>query len=68
MIGALCDYISHGPADNFQPMNSNLGLLPPLEVPIRNKGERQATLIQRALSVMERAAAGLAQREPATAR
>jgi methylenetetrahydrofolate--tRNA-(uracil-5-)-methyltransferase len=68
MIGALCDYISHGPADNFQPMNSNLGLLPPLEVPIRNKGERQAALIQRALSVMERAAAGLATREPAITR
>jgi methylenetetrahydrofolate--tRNA-(uracil-5-)-methyltransferase len=63
MIGALCDYISHGPADNFQPMNSNLGLLPPLEVPIRKKDERQAALIHRALDVMERAAAGIAPRE-----
>jgi methylenetetrahydrofolate--tRNA-(uracil-5-)-methyltransferase len=68
MIGALCDYISHGPAANFQPMNSNLGLLPPLEVPIRKKDERQAALIRRALQVMERAAAGLSPREPAAAR
>jgi methylenetetrahydrofolate--tRNA-(uracil-5-)-methyltransferase len=56
MIGSLCDYIAHGPADNFQPMNSNLGLLPPLEVPIRKKDERHAALIQRALEVMEREA------------
>ena len=68
MIGALCDYISHGPADNFQPMNSNLGLLPPLEVPIRKKEERQAALIQRALAGMERAAAEIAPREPVAAR
>jgi methylenetetrahydrofolate--tRNA-(uracil-5-)-methyltransferase len=68
MIGALCDYISHGPADNFQPMNSNLGLLPPLEVPIRKKEERQAALIQRALQTMERAAAEIAPREPVAAR
>jgi methylenetetrahydrofolate--tRNA-(uracil-5-)-methyltransferase len=67
MIGALCDYIAHGPADNFQPMNSNLGLLPPLEIPIRKKEARQGALIQRALDVMERAAAGLASREPAVA-
>jgi methylenetetrahydrofolate--tRNA-(uracil-5-)-methyltransferase len=67
MIGALCDYISHGPADNFQPMNSNLGLLPPLEIPIRKKEERQAALIQRALQTMERAAAEIAPREPVAA-
>ncbi len=58
MIGALCAYISHGPADNFQPMNSNLGLLPPLAAHIRNKGDRHAALIQRALETMERAASG----------
>jgi methylenetetrahydrofolate--tRNA-(uracil-5-)-methyltransferase len=64
MIGALCDYISHGPADNFQPMNSNLGLLPPLETPIRKKDERQAALIRRALEVMQREAERVAARAP----
>jgi methylenetetrahydrofolate--tRNA-(uracil-5-)-methyltransferase len=64
MIGALCHYISQGPADNFQPMNSNLGVLPPLEVPIRKKEERQAALIQRAIQVMEAAAAGLPASRP----
>jgi methylenetetrahydrofolate--tRNA-(uracil-5-)-methyltransferase len=59
MIGSLCDYIAHGPADNFQPMNSNLGLLPPLEILIRKKEERQAALIQRGLETMERAASGV---------
>jgi methylenetetrahydrofolate--tRNA-(uracil-5-)-methyltransferase len=63
MIGSLCDYIARGPADNFQPMNSNLGLLPPLEVPIRKKEERHAALIHRATETMERAAAGIAPRE-----
>jgi methylenetetrahydrofolate--tRNA-(uracil-5-)-methyltransferase len=59
MIGSLCDYISRGPADNFQPMNSNLGLLPPLPALIRKKEERQAALIQRAAETMERAASGV---------
>jgi methylenetetrahydrofolate--tRNA-(uracil-5-)-methyltransferase len=59
MIGSLCDYIAHGPADNFQPMNSNLGLLPPLDILIRKKDERQAALIQRGLETMERAASGV---------
>ncbi len=49
-------------------MNSNLGLLPPLEVPIRKKEERHAALIQRAVETMERAAREAAPREAAGVR
>lgn len=59
MIGALTEYIAHGPADNFQPMNSNLGLLPPLEHPIRDKRRRHEALIARGLAAMEQFAAQL---------
>jgi methylenetetrahydrofolate--tRNA-(uracil-5-)-methyltransferase len=59
MIGALLDYISGGPADNFQPMNANLGLLPPIEPHIRNKSERHAALIARGLSAAAEFARGI---------
>jgi len=52
MIGALTEYIAHGPSDNFQPMNSNLGLLPPLDQPIKKKDIRQRALIERGLTAM----------------
>jgi methylenetetrahydrofolate--tRNA-(uracil-5-)-methyltransferase len=54
MIGALGEYISHGPADNFQPMNANFGLLPPLPERVRKKEERHQRLIDRALATGER--------------
>jgi methylenetetrahydrofolate--tRNA-(uracil-5-)-methyltransferase len=59
MIGALTQYIAHGPEDNFQPMNSNLGLLPPLSHPIRDKRRRHDALIQRGLAAMREVAIGL---------
>lgn len=36
-IGALCHYISHFEGKNFQPMNVNFGLIPPLEKGCRKK-------------------------------
>jgi methylenetetrahydrofolate--tRNA-(uracil-5-)-methyltransferase len=30
MLGALCRYVSEGPAERFQPMKAAFGLLPPL--------------------------------------
>jgi methylenetetrahydrofolate--tRNA-(uracil-5-)-methyltransferase len=53
MTGSLTEYIANGPADNFQPMNSNLGLLPPLEPHIRNKQQRQQALIARGVGAMD---------------
>lgn len=71
MIGALTGYIAHGPADNFQPMNSNLGLLPPIEPRIKNKQLRQQTLIDRGVAATAAVVRELglveATREPAAA-
>lgn len=42
MLGALCYYISHASAKDFQPMKANFGLLPPLEnLPHKKIGRRE---------------------------
>ena len=48
VIGALADYIQT-PNTNFQPMNANFGILPPLNEKIRDKKQRYEKLAQRAL-------------------
>ena len=50
MLGALCYYIVHSNAADFQPMKANFGLLPPLENPPRGKRERCKAYNQRSLS------------------
>lgn len=40
MLGALCDYITRCPMDDFQPMKANMGILPPLETD-RRLGKRE---------------------------
>lgn len=65
MIGSLTEYIAAGPADNFQPMNSNLGLLPPIEPHIRQKQQRHAALIARGLARMTEVARELGRGEAA---
>ena len=52
MIGALAKYISTE-NEKFQPMNANFGILPELEVKIRDKKERYATLADRALEALK---------------
>jgi methylenetetrahydrofolate--tRNA-(uracil-5-)-methyltransferase len=52
MCGALLRYIT-APNKNFQPMGANMGILPPLETPIRDKKQRYAALARRALRDME---------------
>ena len=49
ILGALSHYVSFANPDNFQPMNANFGLLPPLERKIRDKRKRFEALSQRAL-------------------
>jgi methylenetetrahydrofolate--tRNA-(uracil-5-)-methyltransferase len=50
MIGALIHYITHAEAGQFQPMKANLGLLPELDAPPRNKRQRHAAYAARALA------------------
>jgi methylenetetrahydrofolate--tRNA-(uracil-5-)-methyltransferase len=52
MLGALCHYITHANAQDFQPMKANLGLLAELGADINIKGRRM-----RAIAYAERSAA-----------
>jgi len=52
VIGSLCGYITD-PNPDFQPMNANFGLLPPLETRVRNKKQRNLTLSQRSLDTIK---------------
>lgn len=51
--GALANYISNPAIENFQPMNINFGLIPPLTVRIRNKREKNAQIAARALEALD---------------
>lgn len=51
-IGSMAHYITTANPDNFQPMNANFGLFPPLEKRIRNKKERYEIIADRALSTI----------------
>ncbi len=52
--GALANYISNPAVENFQPMNINFGLIPPLVVRIRKKKEKNAQIAARALEALEK--------------
>lgn len=47
--GALANYVSNPEVENFQPMNVNFGIIPPLGMRIRKKREKNAMLAERAL-------------------
>lgn len=51
--GALANYISNPAIENFQPMNINFGLIPPLTVRIRKKREKNAQIAARALEALD---------------
>jgi len=48
--GALCHYISHADANNFQPMNINFGLFPQLSRKIKDKKQKNLLIAERALA------------------
>ena len=50
---ALANYISNPAIENFQPMNINFGLIPPLTVRIRKKREKNAQIAARALEALD---------------
>ncbi len=53
MLGALCHYVTHAEAKNFQPMKANFGLLPPPQHQMP-KSERYRWYTERALTAMRR--------------
>ncbi|MFQ5656109.1 MAG: methylenetetrahydrofolate--tRNA-(uracil(54)-C(5))-methyltransferase (FADH(2)-oxidizing) TrmFO, partial [Candidatus Methylomirabilales bacterium] len=53
MLGAILRYITSADPSRFQPMNVNFGLLPPLEVRVRDRRERHAALARRSLAAMQ---------------
>lgn len=53
MIGAMGRYVSGYAGRDFQPMNANFGLLPPLPQRIRKKKERYLAYAMRALEIID---------------
>ncbi|MCO7174682.1 FADH(2)-oxidizing methylenetetrahydrofolate--tRNA-(uracil(54)-C(5))-methyltransferase TrmFO [Sporolactobacillus kofuensis] len=53
VIGSMAHYITSANAKNFQPMNANFGLLPPIQERIRDKKERAAHYAERALNTIQ---------------
>lgn len=51
--GALANYISNPEVENFQPMNVNFGLIPPLAQRIRKKREKNAVIAARGLEKLQ---------------
>jgi methylenetetrahydrofolate--tRNA-(uracil-5-)-methyltransferase len=54
MLGALCHYVTHADASDFQPMKANFGIMPELDPPVRNKRQRYEQYSKRALEALER--------------
>jgi len=52
MLGSLMNYV-HTPNKNFQPMNANFGILPPLPNPPRAKRARHEAVARAALATMQ---------------
>ena len=53
MMGALCRYISDESVEDFQPMGSNMGILPPPDEPVKGKQERYQAMADRAVAAMQ---------------
>ncbi len=54
MIGALLGYICDDTVTDFQPMGANFGILPPLEIKIRDKRERYGALSARSMEFFDK--------------
>ena len=53
MMGALANYVANAWTSNFQPMGSNMGILPPLEEDVRDKKLKYAKLAERSLAALD---------------
>ncbi|MGI6413840.1 MAG: methylenetetrahydrofolate--tRNA-(uracil(54)-C(5))-methyltransferase (FADH(2)-oxidizing) TrmFO [Syntrophomonadaceae bacterium] len=54
MIGALIGFITSAASNNFQPINANFGILPPMETRIRDKRRRYQAYVERAMHEITR--------------
>ncbi|MDO4516604.1 MAG: methylenetetrahydrofolate--tRNA-(uracil(54)-C(5))-methyltransferase (FADH(2)-oxidizing) TrmFO [Bacillota bacterium] len=52
-IGALALYISNESVTNFQPMNVNFGIMPPLGYRVKGKRNKNAELSKRGLEILD---------------
>lgn len=52
-FGALLEYATNPATEDYQPMHVNFGIMPPLETPIRNKGQRYAAYAARGAEALE---------------
>ena len=55
MLGALSDHISDETKSDFQPMGSNMGILPPLPQRIKDKKERYLLTAERGIDALQKA-------------
>jgi len=53
MLGALANYVAHYDGKDFQPMNANWGIVPPLPDRIKDKKEKNTLLAERGLAALE---------------
>ena len=51
-IGALGLYVSNGSVGDFQPMNINFGIIPPLDHRVKGKRNKNAELSRRSLDIL----------------
>ena len=58
MMGALSYYISDPSVENFQPMGSNMGILPDIGCRIKDKSERYLQIAERGLNDLKEALKG----------
>ncbi|MGR6836170.1 methylenetetrahydrofolate--tRNA-(uracil(54)-C(5))-methyltransferase (FADH(2)-oxidizing) TrmFO [Syntrophomonas erecta] len=54
MLGSLINFITSAQDKNFQPINANFGLLPPLEMRIKDKRQRYQLYVKRAWAEMDK--------------
>lgn len=52
-IGALAGYVSNESVADFQPMNINFGIMPPLDHKVKGKRNKNAELSQRSLGIID---------------
>ena len=51
---ALAQYVSNESVTDFQPMNINFGIMPPLDRKVKGKRNKNAELSRRSLDIVDR--------------